>query len=146
MNDRCGYMSSESRDPNQEAEYDVAEEAEHNSQTEDTEASPGLTIELPDGSTSVADAIITNREMLSNPQEYEIATEEDITHLSEAMESLSAKIEKTDRQYEESQSRVTELEDLVERQQRQINELQSMITSLTEILGTEVEWTTFGEE
>ena len=138
-------MSSKSRDSSSDIEHDESDEADSTSQTENTEASPRLTVALPDGSTNVADAIATNREMLSNPANYDIATEEDITHLSEAMESLSSKVEQTNRRYDEGHSKLTELEDLVAQQQRQINELQSMVASLAEILGTEAEWNTFDE-
>lgn len=139
-------MSSEPRDSSVDVEQDGSEESDTTPHTEDAKASPELTITLPDGSTSVADAIVTNREMLCNPDAYDIATEEDITYLSKAMESLSTKVEKTDRQYEQGRSRLTELEDLVEQQHRQINELQSMVTSIAKILGTEAEWESFEED
>lgn len=136
-------MSSEQEESGSDVEQDGSAESGKTSKSRDAEASPELTISLPDGSTSVADAILTNREMLCNPEASDIATEEDITHLSKAMESLSSKVEKTERQFDESQSRVTELEALLEQQQRQINELQSMVNSLAEILGTEAEWDSF---
>lgn len=139
-------MSSEPGDVSSNAEQDGPEKSDKTPKADDANDSPALTISLPDGSTSVADAVVTNREMLCNPQDHEIATEEDITHLSEGMESLSTKVEKTNRKYEESQSRVTELEEVVEQQQRQIDELQSMVTSMAEILGTEAEWHTFDQD
>jgi chromosome segregation ATPase len=112
--------------------------------TETSDESP-LTIALPDGSESVSDAIIAHREMLSEPRDHGLATEQDITHLSEAVEGLSTDIEGLSQQYEEDRPAITELQNVVEQQQRQIRELQSMVTSLAEILGTETEWQTFDD-
>lgn len=138
-------MSSEPKESSSDVKQGESEESDTASQTMDSAASPGLTITLPEGSTSVSDAIVTNREMLREPQNHGIATDEDITHLSEAMESLSGKVDNVNRQYDESQSSVNELQHLVEQQQQQINELQTMVTSLADILGTEAEWNTFDE-
>lgn len=153
-------MSSEPRESNPDVEQD-----EH-TETEQSANSPALTIALPDGCESVSDAIVTNREMLREPQDHGLATEEDITHLSEAMEGLSTKVQTVGNKHEESQSEVEELQNVVEQQrqqldeqlhqidqqqqkidqqQRQIDELQSMVTQLMEILGTDAEWETFDE-
>jgi chromosome segregation ATPase len=131
-------MSSEPHESNPGVEQDGA--AEH---PEEGVESPALTIALPDGCESVSDAIVTNREMLREPQDHGLATDEDIVHLSEAIEGLSGTVEEVSQQYEESQETVSELRDTVERQQEQIDELQSMVSSLADILGTEAEWDTF---
>ncbi|MFB6122413.1 MAG: hypothetical protein ABEJ78_03020 [Haloferacaceae archaeon] len=135
-------MTDVSADSN--ADEEEAQSADFDSTEETSDASP-LTITLPDGSESVSDAIITHRAMLSEPQEHGLATGQDITHLSEAVEGLSADVEEISQQYDENQSTVAELQDRIERQQRQIDELQSMVTSLAEILGTGTEWETFDE-
>ncbi|WP_229111108.1 DUF3450 domain-containing protein [Halapricum desulfuricans] len=126
-------MSSEPADSNPESPGD------------DESNSPRLTIALPDGSTSVSDAIVTNREMLREPQEHGLATQEEITHLSEAIEGLSEKAQTATTQSEQTQASVDELQAVVERQRRQIEELQSMVSSLADILGTEAEWETFDD-
>jgi chromosome segregation ATPase len=135
-------MSSKPADSNPDAEQD---ESDSNPAADTPDADP-LQIALPDGSESVSDAIVTHREMLREPQDHGLATEQDITHLSEAMESLSADVQETTRQHDESRSRIEDLEDLVETQQRQIDELQSMVTSLAGILGTDTEWQTFDDD
>lgn len=131
-------MSSEPTDSNPNVEQEDTRES-----TEDAANSRGLTIALPEGSTSVSDAIVTNREMLREPREHGLATEEDITHLSEAMEGLSAKVQTATANSHETKSTVEELQAVVEQQRRQIEELQSMVASLADILGTEAEWETF---
>lgn len=129
-------MSSEPADPNPN---------DTESPSDDVSNSPRLTIALPDGSTSVSDAIVTNREMLREPQEHGLATQEEITHLSEAIEGLSSKTQAATAQSDEAQSTADELQDVVEQQRRQIEELQSMVSSLADILGTEAEWETFDD-
>lgn len=138
-------MSSEPRDSNPDATQDDSEQSDAAEDASDAAGSPGMTIPLPEGSTSVSDAIVTNREMLREPERHGLATEGDIENLSGAMESLSAKVERVDRQHEDGDERLTELEELVERQQQQIDELQSMVSDLVDILGTEAEWTTFDD-
>ena len=109
-----------------------------------TDASP-LTIELPDGSSSVSEAILAHREMLRAPSEHGLATDEDVTHLSEAAETLSTKIQEADRRGEETESDVETLRETVERQQQQIEELRATVDSLAGILGTATEWEEFGD-
>jgi len=104
-----------------------------------------LTIKLPDGSESVSDAILAHREMLHAPEEHGLATSEDITHLSEGMETLSTELSETGQAHEETQAEVEQLRATVERQREQIDELQSAVTSLAEILGTTTEWETFDD-
>ncbi len=135
-------MSGETTESNPDAEQDQTTDSD----AQPTEATPNanpLQIALPDGSESVSDAIVTHREMLREPQDHGLATEQEITHLSEAMESLSADIAETSQQHDESRSDIAELQDLVQQQRQQIDELQSMVASLAGILGTETEWQTF---
>lgn len=139
-------MSSQPQEPSPDTDHDGAAENEDEPSAEGTTASHALTITLPEGSENVSDAIVTNREMLREPQDHGLATEQDITHLSEAIEGLSGKVEGVSNEYDETQDTVAELQSVVERQQRQIEELQSMVTSLTDILGTEAEWQTFDDE
>lgn len=136
-------MSSETAEASPSVEQEGAAESDTTPQTDETGDSHALTITLPDGSESVSDAIVTHREMLREPREHGLATDQEITHLSEAMEALSADVEEVNRQYDANQSTVTDLREVVEQQQRQITELRSMVTSLAEILGTEAEWDTF---
>lgn len=148
-------MSSKPADSSPEVDQDGSD----SDPAADTPDASPLQITLPDGSESVSDAIVTHREMLREPQDHGLATEQDITHLSEAMESLSMNIQEASRQHGESRSRIEDLEELVETQRqqiegfeavvetqrRQIDELQSMVTSLAGILGTDMEWQTFDE-
>jgi len=136
-------MSSESQEPNPSAEAEETPDGDGNPAAGDAPNAPALTIALPDGSESVSDAIVTNREMLREPQDHGLATGQDITHLSKAMEGLSSSVEEVKHEHEETESEVAELRAVVERQRQQIDELQSMVTSLADILGTEAEWDTF---
>lgn len=136
-------MSSKPSRSNSEAEQNRADDRNGDSPDEDTADSAGLKITLPEGSESVSDAIVTHREMLNDPQEHGLATDQDITHLSEAVETMTEDVDKIKQQYEENESEVIELRECVQRQQEQIDELQSMVTSLAEILGTETDWRTF---
>jgi chromosome segregation ATPase len=165
-------MSSKTPDSDPDAEQDQPADAAQPAD-ETTETNP-LQIALPDGSASVSDAIVTHREMLRDPEEHGLATEQDVTHLSEAIESLSANISETNQKHDESRSQIDDLQSVVEQQRGQldelqdvaeqqrgqiddlqsvveqqrgqIDELQSMVTSLAGILGTETEWDTFEEE
>ena len=139
-------MSSKPPDSSPDAEQDPTADADDAQPAADTPDANPLQITLPDGSASVSDAIVTHREMLREPQEHGLATEQEITHLSEAMESLSADITETSREHDESRSEIEELREVVATQREQIDELQSMVASLAGILGTETEWETFDEE
>jgi peptidoglycan hydrolase CwlO-like protein len=138
-------MSSETTEPGTDAEQNQPVDADSNTPVKETSASQPLTITLPDGSESVSDAILSHREMLRAPQEHGLATDQEITHLSEAVEALSADVEETSEQSDESQAELAELRSLVEQQRRQIDELQAAVTSLAGILGTDTEWETFDD-
>ena len=136
-------MSSETAEAGaQDQQEQAVESADESGDGALTETRP-LTIELPDGSASVSDAILAHREMLRGPEEHGLATGEDITHLSEAMDTLSTEIEETGQESEETREEVEQLRETVERQRRQIDELQATVDSLAEILGTSTEWDTF---
>ena len=136
-------MSSETAEAGaQDQQEQAVESADESGDGALTETRP-LTIELPDGSASVSDAILAHREMLRGPEEHGLATGEDITHLSEAMDTLSTEIEETGQESEETREEVEQLRETVERQRRQIVELQATVDSLAEILGTSTEWETF---
>jgi len=133
-------MSSDTAEPE--------EKAREHSERPDTEvetdtASSPLTIDLPDGSASIAEAIHAHREMLHNPSENGLAADEDISHLSEAVGELSQKLQQSKKQRQEADSQVTELERTIAHQQRQIQELHAVVESLMDILGTETEWESF---
>lgn len=136
-------MSSNTADRTQNEEQ---KQTDGNEATSEGDAdSEGLKIALPEGSESVSDAIVAHREMLNDPENNGLATEEDITHLSEAVNSLSGEVSELSQHHEERESDIVELRGLVEQQQEQIRELRQMVTSLAEILGTETEWDTFGD-
>lgn len=139
-------MSSETTEAPPDVEQDQPVDSDSNTPVTDTSASQPLTITLPDGSESVSDAILSHREMLHAPQEHGLATDQEITHLSEAVEALSADVEENSQQSDESQAELAELRSLVEQQRRQIDELQAAVTSLAGILGTETEWETFDDD
>ena len=136
-------MSSETAEAGaQDQQEQAVESADESGDGALTEAQP-LTIELPDGSANVSDAILAHREMLRAPEEHGLATGEDITHLSEAMDTLSTEIEETGQESKETREEVEQLRETVEHQRRQIDELQATVDSLAEILGTSTEWETF---
>ena len=165
-------MSSDAAESSTDAEQGGSQDSE--TVVPESASSQPLTIALPEGSQSVSDAILTHREMLRDPEEHGLATEQDVTHLSEAIESLSANISETNQKHDESRSQIDDLQNVVEQQRGQIDdlqdvaeqqrgqiddlqsvveqqrgqidELQSMVTSLAGILGTETEWDTFEEE
>lgn len=139
-------MSSETTDAAPDVEQDQPVDSDTSTPVEEPSASQPLTITLPDGSESVSDAILSHREMLRAPQEHGLATDQEITHLSEAVEALSADVEETSEQSDESQAELAELRSLVEQQRRQIDELQAAVTSLAGILGTDTEWETFDDD
>ena len=111
----------------------------------DTASNP-LTIDLPDGSATVAEAIHAHRDMLHNPSENGLAADEDISHLSEAVGELSQKLQQSKKKRQEADTKVSELERTVSHQQRQIQELHSVVESLLDILGTSAEWDSFDAE
>ncbi len=137
-------MSSDAADSTPDAEQNQSSDSD-TAVLEDTSSQP-LTITLPEGSQSVSDAILAHREMLRTPEEHGLATAQEITHLSEAIEGLSEDVTEVSQEYDGTEAEVAELQDVVKQQQQQIEELRSAVTSLAEILGTETEWQAFDNE
>ncbi len=133
-------MSSDTADPEKKARQH-SERPDTEVET-DTAPSP-LTIDLPDGTASIAEAIGAHREMLHNPAENGLASDEDISHLSEAIGDLSKNLQQSKKKQQGAGSQVTELERTVAHQQRQIQELHAVVESLMDILGTATEWDSF---
>jgi len=136
-------MSSDTADPEEKTQQH-SEQPDTEVET-DTAPSP-LTIDLPDGTASIAEAISAHREMLHNPAENGLAADEDISHLSEAVGDLSQNLQQSKQNQQKTDSQVTELERTVAHQQRQIQELHAVVESLMDILGTETEWDSFEQE
>ncbi len=135
-------MKSEPAESRSEPDHDQPAETDG---AESGQTQP-LTIALPDGSESVSDAILSHREMLHAPGDHGLATAQEITHLSEALSSLSTDVEETADRYEQSQTDITELRETVARQNTEIRELRSVVDSLAEILGADTEWVTVDED
>jgi chromosome segregation ATPase len=98
------------------------------------EESPRLTIALPEGCENVSDAIVTNREMLREPGEHGLATDEEITHLSEAIESVSGNVEAVSARCEDQGSEIEEIQATVEQQGQRIEDRDSEIDELRTIV------------
>lgn len=100
-----------------------------------------LTITLPDGSESVSEAILSNRRMLTNPDEHGLVSASEVEDVRDALETLSTEVS------DDLRAEVTALETSLEgveerldRQGRQIQELRDTVASLAEILGASVEF------
>lgn len=137
-------MSSDAADSAPDAEQTQSSDSD-TAVPEETSSQP-LTITLPEGSQSVSDAILAHREMLRTPEEHGLATAQEITHLSEAIEGLSEDVTEVSQEYDGTQADVAELQEVVKQQQQQLDELRSAVTSLAEILGTETEWQAFDND
>ncbi len=137
-------VTGETADVSPQERSDESARAEQQDDDSTPVAGP-LKIKLPDGSESVSDAILSHREMLQAPEDNGLATSEEITHLTEAIESLSTEVQETGQQLDGTQTEVDEVKDAVANQQKQIEELQSAVNSLAEILGTSTEWNGFDE-
>jgi len=134
-------MSSDAAESSTDAEQGGSQDSE--TVVPESASSQPLTIALPEGSQSVSDAILAHREMLRTPEEHGLATDQEITHLSEAIEGLSEDLTEVNQQYAGAQADVAGLQEVIRQQQRQIDELRSTVTSLAEILGTGAEWEAF---
>ena len=114
----------------------------------DTSASTAepLSIRLPDGSESVSEAILSHRQMLTNPGEYDLASAETVADMRETIARLTEDVPpglRSDLQTLESS--LEEVISQLEQQQQQIDELRQATTSLAEILGASVEFSTDGD-
>lgn len=110
-----------------------------------------LTIELPDGTESVSEAILSNRRMLLSPEESALASENEVVELIDWVEDLAAKIEGVETTQTETiepdvddlESVVEDQRELIETQREQIDELRGAVESLADILGTSADWESF---
>ncbi|MFB6101905.1 MAG: hypothetical protein ABEJ73_05010 [Haloplanus sp.] len=112
-----------------------------------TETAEPLTIGLPDGSESVSEAILSHRQMLTNPSEHGLVSTAEAEEVQETVERLSDEV--PDDLQEEMQTLETSVDELgerLDRQQRQIQELRDTVASLAEILGASVDFQRLDEE
>jgi len=109
------------------------------------EAEP-LTIGLPDGSESVSEAILSHRQMLTNPSEHGLVAASEAEDVQETVAELAEEVP-DDLQDElvELETSVGELAGRLDRQERQIGELRATVASLADILGASVEFQTFDD-
>jgi chromosome segregation ATPase len=107
-----------------------------------------LTIGLPDGSESVSEAILSHRQMLTNPSEHGLVAASEAEDVRETVADLSERVpEELEDELAELETSVEGLADRLDRQDRQIEELRATVTSLADILGASVEFRTFdGDE
>ena len=134
-------------DPIEDPTDQAAADADTATPDSDDVISPDpLTIELPDGTESVSEAILSNRQMLLDPDESAMASETEVVELTDWVEELAGKIADVEQhQTETIEADVTDLETVVEEQRRQIEELRGAVESLADILGTTADWETFDE-
>lgn len=104
-------------------------------------AAEPLTITLPDGSESVSEAILSNRQMLTNPDEHGLVSAGEVDDVREALDTLSAEVSDDLRaEVATLETSLAEVEKGLDRQGRQIQELRDTVSSLAEILGASVEF------
>jgi|JXWS01.1.fsa_nt_gb hypothetical protein len=100
--------------------------------SEQSSVSP-LSLDLPEGSESVSEAIFSHRKMLTNPADHGLAVADEVVTLEARLEEMADVVE-------ERTARHDTLESSLKSQERQITELKQAIDSLAEVLGTSVEW------
>lgn len=111
-----------------------------------TSAEP-LTIALPDGSESVSEAILSHRQMLTNPSDHGLVSVEEVNEVRETVDRLAEEVpEELRDEMADLETSVDELADGLDRQQRQIQELRDTVASLAEILGASVDFRTGDDE
>lgn len=102
-----------------------------------------LTLELPDGSESVSEAILSHREMLTNPAAHDLVSAEEMAELRETIEELSEAVpEELEAELATLDTVVDEMADRIDQQQREIRELRQTVASLADILGASPEFET----
>ncbi|MFB6256836.1 MAG: hypothetical protein ABEH58_08970 [Haloplanus sp.] len=132
---------------NSTAEATMVDKAEGESESAVVGEVEPLTIGLPDGSESVSEAILSHRRMLTNPSEHGLASTDDAAEIRETVAELAEKVpEDLQEEMETLEASVEKLATGVDRQEQQIRELRDTVVSLAEILGTSVEFRTFGED
>jgi len=129
---------------------DEADDSESASESENESAVVGgvepLTIGLPDGSESVSEAILSHRQMLTNPSEHGLVSADDAAEVQETVAELSEDVPgDLQGRMETLEASIEELATGVGRQEQQIRELRDTVASLAEILGASVEFRTFDE-
>ena len=106
-----------------------------------------LTIGLPDGSESVSEAILSHRQMLTNPSEHGLVSASEAEDVRETVADLSERVpEELQDELAELETSVDDLVGRLDRQERQIGELRATVASLADILGASVEFQTFDED
>lgn len=111
------------------------------SEADTVDAAGPLTITLPDGSESVSEAILSNRRMLTNPEEHGLVSASEVDDVRGALDTLSAEV--SDGLQDEVatlETSLAEAEKQLDRQSRRIEELRDTVSSLAEILGASVEF------
>jgi len=135
---------TEATDGGTKTEADTGERS--GSESALTSAEP-LTIALPDGSESVSEAILSHRQMLTNPSDHGLVSVEEAEEVRETVDRLAEEVpEELRDEMTDLEASVDELADGVDRQQRQIQELRDTVASLAEILGASVEFRTGDDE
>jgi hypothetical protein len=115
--------------------------------TTESEGFEPLTIGLPDGSESVSEAILSHRQMLTNPSDHGLVAAEEAREVVATVESLSEEVpEDLQGELAALEESADELADRLDHQERQIEELRETVRSLAEILGASVEFRTAAEE
>ena len=128
------------RQPSADGPTDATDTESEASAVESTPAEP-LTIALPDGSESVSEAILSHRQMLTNPDDHGLVSASETKAVREAVDQLAEDVpDELAGELDELGASVETLTDRVDQQQRQIRELRATVTSLAEILGASVEF------
>jgi hypothetical protein len=137
------------------AEASVVDEADKTDEADDATDEPAaesavtgevepLTIGLPDGSESVSEAILSHRQMLTNPSEHGLVSASEAEEVKETVADLSDRVPpELQDELAALETSVEELADGLDRQERRIDELRATVASLADILGASVDFQTF---
>ncbi|AZH26627.1 hypothetical protein [Haloplanus aerogenes] len=143
-----------STETNGTAEATVVDESDESDEAVDESASESalsaeaepLTIGLPDGSESVSEAILSHRQMLTNPSEHGLVSASEAEDVRETVADLSERVpEELQDELAELETSVDDLVERLDRQERQIDELRATVASLADILGASVDFQTFDD-
>jgi hypothetical protein len=116
-------------------------QADAEAESDGSSAVGPLTITLPDGSESVSEAILSHRQMLTNPSEHGLVSTDEADEAHEAIEALSEEIpEDLQGELETLSASIEGMTARLDRHERRIAELQDTVESLAEILGASVEF------
>lgn len=137
-------------DATDDTDADAADDTNVDEPTE--ESSPGsaitgeaepLTIGLPDGSESVSEAILSHRQMLTEPSEHGLVSASEAEEVRETVDDLAERVpEELRDEIDALEESVDEMAAGLDRQGRQIRELRDTVASLAEILGASVDFQT----